>query len=313
MYPTEKPQAGGQTQGSPYDVPGATYTPPGVPIPPPFYGAQTPAVMPAATKPDDTPLRTRLKETMELIGKSLLALTGFCYLLGLIVTNINLSRYGYFSLSLLQLNYVFAGFWTLLPCFLGVPLGMLAVVIFAGYEEVVSRLTTGEKKWMTMTLMLGSMTASFMLIKLCALLLGLHFSWWWLLAAFFGVAILNLLRLSIVLSFVAGVSLIRLLTFYFLTCFISIIYLSLFARFIYRDIPAGMGGGRPAQVRLVVEKDAVPYIYAAGVGIGADQITSEPVDMILAAGDEYVVKPGAAARTVIIPRSSVKAILYEER
>jgi hypothetical protein len=63
-------------------------------------------------------------QSVELLAKTLLLVTGACYVLGLIVVNIHLGGYGVYSLSLLQLNYVTAGIWTLLPV-------ILAVIVFS--------------------------------------------------------------------------------------------------------------------------------------------------------------------------------------
>ncbi len=64
--------------------------------------------------------RLSLKETLEIASKSLIGLTGLCYVMGLLVVTLHLRRYGLNSLSLSQLHYVTAGVWVMLPSLVGV-------------------------------------------------------------------------------------------------------------------------------------------------------------------------------------------------
>jgi hypothetical protein len=77
--------------------------------------AATPAVISSAETVKPGPVS--LKDRVELGGKLVAGIAVTLYLIGLIVVNIHLSRYAYFSLSLLQARYVGAGLCALSPLF----------------------------------------------------------------------------------------------------------------------------------------------------------------------------------------------------
>lgn len=61
----------------------------------------------------------KAKNLIEVAGKLTIGITAVCYVLGLVVINIYLSKYSVYSLGLFRLNYVTAGMLTLAPVLFG--------------------------------------------------------------------------------------------------------------------------------------------------------------------------------------------------
>src|SRR5690349_20695717 len=58
---------------------------------------------------------TSMKDGLEVTGKILLGVAGLCYLLGLLIVQIDVHRYGISALDLSHLRYAAAGTWALIP------------------------------------------------------------------------------------------------------------------------------------------------------------------------------------------------------
>jgi hypothetical protein len=250
----------------------------------------------------------RLTDSVELIGKIFLLFTGICYAFGLIVVNIRLARYGIYSLNLLQLNYVTAGIWSLLPILLA---GLGAAFGIHTYHLTREQMHTSIPTWIRFVYaaIMGPLAAFFL-----PRILGFTLGWSWfrvsLLGAIVGFALVMVIiqpyRVSSLEDLAVGVGG-RLVAGSFL-----IFYLAVFAKGAYSEIPAELGGGRPDQVSFVVDSATKPYLQAAGLQFATDSNKSEPVELILATDREYIFLSKSAGTTTSIPNIAVKAVLHKK-
>jgi hypothetical protein len=90
------------------------------------------------------------------------------------------------------------------------------------------------------------------------------------------------------------------------------IYLSKFAQSIYKDIPSGLGGGRPDVVRIVASDDSKRHLEKSGVQFPSSDNVTEPTEMLLATGSEYVLRAKSTGQTVVAPADAVKALIFEK-
>ena len=271
------------------------------------------------------------KDVAELLGKAAVGLLGICYVIGLIVTTIHLHQYGIFSLDLLRLSYVVAGVWTLIPLFLS------STVIFIFWKLFLRSLPRHQKP------------LSFARLQLRLLKKGKYGSFAKRLASSLALPLLFLISVRVSVSFASapepvslplpsmiyvfpislclvvlwesrheikgkphGISLLLVVVPVLLAFFIF--YLMSFGKFDYQTIPAYAGGGRPTPVKLLLDIDdtLAAELKASGIEFEKDaaslKLTYE-VDLILATGNEYVVKGVVFA--IGIPRNTVKAIFYK--
>ena len=70
------------------------------------------------------------KDLLETTGKVSLITISACYVLGIIVINVHLGRYGIYSLNLLRVSYITAGLWSIVPLVLPVLILIAAWRIF---------------------------------------------------------------------------------------------------------------------------------------------------------------------------------------
>ena len=266
-----------------------------------------PAPPPAAT-PD-------LKDVLEAASKGLLAAAGLCYVFGLVVSNIHFGRYGYYSLSLLQLNYVFAGFWSVLPIIVAAFAVNFLYVYFtgAGREGEQPRAKFSLKRVAAGLLGLLMFTGIVsVVVSMIGEYIGFRFSWWWLAVSLAGL-IPAIAFVGFAFSIVApregkrnvNLSLLLLMNLAIALTF----YLAFFSLKVYGDIPAGVGGGRPARVRFVVDAAERPFFLSSGITFDEGDGNSKPVGLLLNTEEGYVVRPNEGSHTVIIPRERVKTLL----
>lgn len=272
-----------------------------------------PAPAPAPPEPEIT----KAGDALELASKAIITLVGLCYAIGLVVRNIHLSRYGYYTVGLLELNYIMAGVWALLPMFLGVLLLNLLSFLFFIDDEAKPHLRRGKKAKLTGYDIFVNVFVSVLLAAGFLLVshryLALPLSWGLVGTTLLGILALYFLAATAYFSVSpSGFNFsTRLL---FATCGIILLglYLSLFARRHYNDIPSGVGGGRPELVRLVPAEEAKPYLVTLGLRLDGTGNVTEPTQMILATENELVLSTGASG-VAAVPRDAVKALIFEKQ
>ena len=274
--------------------------------------------LPAPPPAPPAPETLKAADALELASKSIITLVGLCYAVGLVVRNIHLSRYGYYTVGLLELNYILAGVWALLPMLLGALLLNLLSFFFLMDDEArpQTRRAPAAKKTgydiFVSVFMSALITAGFIYIshKYLALPLSLGL----VVATLLGVVAFFFLAAAAYFSVVpSGFNISYRLLFATFGIVCLGLYLSLFARNHYQDIPSGVGGGRPDLVRLVASAESQPHLLASGVQFAGSGGVSEPTEMILATGDEIVLRAAPSGSVVAVPRDGVKALVFERR
>jgi len=96
-----------------------------------------------------------------------------------------------------------------------------------------------------------------------------------------------------------------------LTATCIVLYVSTLSRALYSELPAEFGGGKPRTVRLVVSKDHVEPLVAAGIAIPAGALTSAPLKLLVATDKEYVLLPDPSRKPVIVRVEIIEAVLSE--
>jgi hypothetical protein len=260
----------------------------------------------------------RIREILEMGGKALILIAGSCYVIGLIVVNIHLSQYGFYSLSLLQLNYITAGIWALLPILLVV---FIIVYIVDTFFTEWEREQPSTLKWKTVVVGIGIIfagTGVFGLLSMLARALGLTFGWNWVLvsgagagAAFF--LMITVFTIASPKSFSTVKATFNTLQIIFLTAVIFIAYVAYFARALYKELPGALGGGRPHLIRLVVEPEAKPFLENAGLQFPNEPNKTEPLELIVSTDKEYVLLSNPSKNAVSVPNGLVKAVIFEKK
>jgi hypothetical protein len=273
--------------------------------------------------------RSSFKETLELFGKIILGLAGFCYVIGVLVVSVHLRQYGVNSLALSQLSYVMAGMWAFIPIVLW--LAMLALV---NYGIAIDSLTKNEKPRASKTFLggasniFGSKTVNVLASIAVALImmglaaeylskyLGLHLGlinwilipWLGIVAAFTtSTALFNLAQRDTYKTFGdltigLGLAIFALL--------LSMWYVMAFANRTYNDIPMAIGGGGPTRVEMIVTPEGKAYLENIGI-VFASQNRTASLQLLLAAEKQYVII-GADGQAVSVPADAVKLMIYEK-
>ena len=94
---------------------------------------------------------------------------------------------------------------------------------------------------------------------------------------------------------------------------IIIVYLCGFSFYLYGEMPAYLGGGKPRTVRIVVTESAKEDLVALGFQFSTKDAKSEPVQLLPATDKEYVFLTGTPQSSVGIRSDLVQAISYEGR
>ncbi|HEY6154687.1 MAG TPA: hypothetical protein VIW07_13180 [Candidatus Udaeobacter sp.] len=257
------------------------------------------------------------KDALEILGKALLAATGFCYAIGLIVVNVHLSEYRVYSLNLLQLNYVMAGLWALLPIMLSWLIA--SVVVMAAIQEMERRHQAKWTTWTVLAVVGGTIATCFgalrILYKLCEYL-GFKFTWSWVRVVLLGFAVGFMVvglawELGTRATFKTLKSFATNLVYIFSALGFFVFYIAVFAHGPYSDIPSGFGGGRPSFVQLVVDPKDKPFLTLAKVNFPQSD-RSDPVQLLLATDKELIVLPQINDSAVSVSTDIVKAVILSK-
>lgn len=279
-----------------------------------------------------------LKDVIEVSGKILLGVVAMCYALGLVVVNIYLSRFGAFSLGLFRVNYVMAGIWNFL--FLLIPgLFILSLTLFILllipslrqklFEHFALRdnVAAGNRRlrWLpTIILILLSINVAFMLYTRFENAGGLAFRKLWPALVTGAVVTFYLILFPMFVAVTHPQRSARMTAGALLTIIVICFLLAHtwdFAAKSYGSIPSYLGGGKPTDVKLVVNTDdnARQYLQSLGVHFQENTNVTANLKMILATEDEYILlvensdaEAGNTVKGVSIRRDIVQAILYEE-
>ena len=272
------------------------------------------------SEPPDTPAPSAGRGFLALVelgGRVLLVVLSVFYVLGFVVENMHLARYGYFDLTLFERRYALAGFWALSPLVLFFLYMRLVEWSGSGFDKSKNtkkaRLLRFTGGLVILSLMMNSIQTAF------RSLLDVEFSWLWL-PFIYGTGITWLIATrkavkrwyELTTSGLGGASspwtIARSVLGEVNWVYAVIItpYLALFTLVLFPTIPARWGGGGAERIQLVVPHEEEPTLKALGIG-GDSAGLSAPVTLVASTADDYVLLVDTL-RVVYLRRDVVRGV-----
>lgn len=270
-----------------------------------------------------TPMMPKAKEMLEFIGKLMLGLAGLSYTLGLIIMNLHLYKYGVYSLNLLRLNYVIAGFWSLVPVIVWLLIAVKVSWLLLYYNKkfcafynlptLNGSLTRDDKKLIRAELLL-------VFIVVVAVILIVYFTIGFQLNWLNPIVVAGLLSGSIVHLSLTAMTFSRALlsrvylrvSSFILVSLATITYIVAFALAMYGSIPSHLGGGAPKEIIIVFAEDfeTKKLLDIAGFSFFTNSTQMASARLLFATEEEYILLPNDRDISLSVPRGSVKAVFY---
>lgn len=245
----------------------------------------------------------KTKNVIEVVGKLTVGLAAVCYVLGLVVVNVYLSKYSVYSLDLFRLNYVTAGLLALSPVLFGVVTslmlaGLMYPLFAAVSRKVRSSLIPGER-WDG----LGANTLMILLVAQVLVATAVTYLIFWTAGIpadrgwgfIIGAALVTNVLCAIAMYF--GVlqtqqPYLRQVTLMIVPALAVIVVLGhavFFGAYLYEGVAAQLGGGRPREVEVLVnDPDARALLEEAGVEFQEDSRLAKNVRLLFATEGEYI-------------------------
>src|SRR5262245_56150992 len=268
-------------------------------------------IKPSGRKP--LPRKDKLppKDFLEIVAKVAVGLSVACYLIGFIVVNTHLNRFGYYSVSLVSAQYLTAGIWALAPLMLG-----WFFVLFTFKDEVeLSIKTQVSIVWLVMIYICPALAFLVLLLlseQISMLRIGLRWIVMIVVGFFISLPAVAFFRwltplesLSKMWALTASLA--------FIVCVLNLAYLINFSRSLYGEIPGTWGGGRPRVVRILVKSEGKEDLTTVGVNFLQGSNVSEQMRLLVATDKEYVLLTRSGDRLVSIQSDAIQAISYEAR
>ncbi len=262
---------------------------------------------------------SRFSSLIERSLKLAVAFVAIAYVFGIVVLNVHLSRYGYHSLGLLQLDYVVAGLWSLFPVILTCLL--IFIYFYFRFESSLfdgSQSKTNVSVEQKLTQLIAAGVACLLTVLFIFWYFEIDFAWSWVVAGLVGFFIT-----AGIVVFPIGIAAEEnrkdriLLAVMLIWCLIFLpFYLVYFGRNVYQTIPDTSGGGKGTKAVLVA-KDAAAQSLLEAVGARfAENRKSAPVRLIRSTDKEMIIalesppenQPGM--KGVRLDAGLVSAILY---
>jgi len=277
-----------------------------------------------------------IASTFEAVTKVSITITAIVYVLGLFVVNIFLNRYGFRNFGLLQLHYIAAGLWLLVPIVL-ILLLVLCFVLVNDFNEIERDSEIKPRQWLEKQNALSKMVIGWaldrtkdnvfknktletiflalifwgLLVYGLSYFLGIKFSWNWLIAMLIigfivgGIAMgaFGLLQLSD-----AKIRIFSRVMLIFYTVAIPF-YILFFALQIYPEIPASLGGGAGQPVQFVVDVEKQSILEAAGIEVSDENISTR-VLLLLETDKEYLIISKPDSKAISLQKDLISAVLY---
>ncbi|MEK6301396.1 MAG: hypothetical protein AABO41_11790 [Acidobacteriota bacterium] len=280
----------------------------------------------------------RMKDIVDLGGKVIIGVIALCYVLGLLVVNLHLSRYGIYSLSLFRINYVIAGVWVLMPIMVVLLLGGSTYLLIKTVPHVKD---SAPKVWEFGPRNQGpkgkASSRRFMTIY-TLILVGLLF----LISVMGVVTMIRTLikdfgQLSKILPLIGLISSSILVFFilatkasasgrpvivsfgFFVVSILLLMHAMVFSRTFFPNIPSYLGGGstKTVQILLKLEEKDRQFFQSSGLEFGDNSNETKDLQLLFANDNEYIFLvnssrfPEAEGSTLSIHKDLIQGILYE--
>ncbi|MGI0023597.1 MAG: hypothetical protein ACREA4_00455 [Nitrososphaera sp.] len=260
-----------------------------------------------------------VKDFLEDLWRVTTGITLAFYLIGFIVVNVHLARFGYYAVSLVNAQYLSAAVWTLVPVVVGWSIVFFGILCYVPppppHKKDPSWVANFEYLKIRLLVELITIVSFVVLLVYPQWVAGLPF---WLRVIIFVIAGVLFSRHVLIfasswlgpLSILARKVIFLIAVQAIFACFFPLVYILTFSSALYGDIPTTWGGGKPRPVRLIVKNDVKQEIIAAGISMSERPLISEPVDLLLATEKEYIVLIGKERLTLSIRSDIIQAILY---
>lgn len=262
---------------------------------------------------------------MTTAGKVILGFGTAAYVLGIIVVNLHLGRYGYHSLGLLEASFVAAGWWAFAPIVLAMML-ILSIKFMFWEAKLFARAEAAKlatpanpqpsaaplSSWHQLFVCLEGVIAWLLFLVFLVYLLDIRWTWFWLAAM--GLGCLSVGGILLVPTMIGRQSVkgdtLALISQLGVSCMVLPFYLILFARQVYPTIPPELGGGGGRQVVLVAKDEkAQAHLMSVGVRFDKDQFRSLPQTLLLVTEKDLLLLPEALP-AVRVESDLVAAVVY---
>lgn len=244
------------------------------------------------------------KNLMEVAGKLIIGLSALCYVLGLVVINIYLSKYSVYSLSLFRLNYITAGMLALSPV-LG---GLITFLIALGL--VYPLVLILRRKWHSffdpeeeLSAGVGEHTSGLLLILLLGVSMALTYGAFRVTGVptgeMWGILLVTALVTNILCTVATCFGILLESGSYFRQVVLVvlpavaalgiILHTVFFASYAYEKIPPHLGGGEPKSVELFVNSsDSRELLKEAEIEFDDGTRKATNVRLLYSTEDEYI-------------------------
>jgi hypothetical protein len=257
----------------------------------------------AASGPTSRSIST-WREPIEIASKVLVAFIGLSYVIGLLILNLHVRKYGIFYLNFLHVEYVTVGIlWICLVAWVS----FLMVSIFHRCKQIWATRNSKEARehvlFLVLTLFVGYSTVWYVLMVLTASSdqrLPFSVDWKMLGVLLFGAA--GAFNIGIKLNdlakyfrseraktnraykFFLGYDVL-----YYIV--LLVVGLSTYAGYAFPRISPTFGGGKPQRAEFLIKKDRIDTVKSIGLQVPAEGLKVGPLEVVFEASDFFLIKP----------------------
>jgi hypothetical protein len=245
------------------------------------------------------------KNMIEVAGKLIIGLSALCYVLGLVVINIYLSKYSVYSLSLFRLNYITAGMLALSPVLFGLITFLIALGLVYPLVLILRR------KWHSffdpeeeLPTGVGEHSFGLLLILLLAVSTGLTYATFRVAGVptgeMWGILLVTALVTNVLCTLATCFGILLEPGSYFRQVILVIVpaaaalgiilHTVLFASYVYEKVPPHLGGGEPKSVELFVSSsEGRALLEEAEIEFEDDKHLATNVRLLFSTDGEYII------------------------
>jgi hypothetical protein len=278
-------------------------------------------------------------KSVEIVSKGFIALTGLCYLSGIVVVNIYLSYYGIYFFNLFKIEYITAGVWAFIPPTI---LMIFCLMIYTSgktlYNNIITPLINKNRpRWDSFLPLITIATTIFIFAlylyslyksSVHSLLHDIRLDKYDLLMLA-SYSVCTFIMINLFIRSKSGYSAIFTLC---MTIILSSSWILYFSEFVYNKIPKYLGGGSLTEAMITLEinsavANALKYadikfievdniddaLYNNNNNFSADKLmlTTNKTHIILETDKEYYVTNNSLI--VSLPKECIKAITYKNK
>lgn len=253
------------------------------------------------------------KSIIELVFKTGTVLLGLSYFFGFLIVSINYSKYGIVETEIFRMKYIIIGIWFLMPLVIGIIVYKLSYYVnYIGFSPLTDKIKNKTLHEIIDKLIFpffALISAIFFgvssIVKIAPqihinfdtkmILIILHLAFLMNMAYFFGEKLFNVLIKRYKLIEISGNRIVEkkmiinasILSLLMIMIVALPLYMSMFNKYIYNEIPFGMGGGKYEKVVFIIKEDLKEFVY---LQTDENNKTVANYKLILETDDSYIIK-----------------------